>query len=746
MPRSLGDLAAAPRWVAWCNEQRNGKPTKVPYSPVGEGGAKANDPGTWGTRAQAEKRAEQLKGAVGIQLGSIDADHALGGIDLDSCYDAMGDLEPWAAEVIGRFGSYAEVSPSGKGIKVFLLYAMADLPALRAHMGDAKHGKSWSRGTHVEIALHLGNRYFAVTDKDIIPDAELLGATPLRLVPRDDLLWLLTEAGPAFASQGSTSARDESGSGHGFRFLLGQAASGADRRTAIKALKNDKGLAGEWAGRTDDRQIMRAWERAAVDADKRAIDPESAFEEVEGDPGEPREQIHGFPLTEDGVALAFAQRFKDELRFCHTVGRWYKWTGSHWQREETGLAFDWARGISRELAATAGKKSAAVKAMSKAGFFRAVEICAQKDRAFAVTAAIWDRDPWLLGTPGGTVELRTGVIRPAEPADMITKLTTAAPIPLDSFDPERDCPHWLAFLRQATGDDADAIRFLQQWGGYSLSGDTREEALLFVHGPGGSGKSTAINTLGDMLGDYAVNVSPETLTASKFERHSTELARLRGARLARASETEAGRAWAESRIKALTGGDTITARFMRQDDFEFKPAFKLTIVGNHAPRIVNVDDAMRRRFNVLPFTHPPDRADDTLKETLKAEWSGILSWSIAGGLDWQANGLVRPAVLVEATDAYFAEQDIFALWLEETCELGRGYADTSERLWESWQHYASHVGEEAGNRAKTFPERLKAKGFTPLKNTPGFHGSRGFKGLRVTERTAFDDGGDDDLI
>lgn len=454
--------------------------------------------------------------------------------------------------------------------------------------------------------------------------------------------------------------------------------------------------------------------------------------------------IDGYPLTEDGMALAFANRFKDKLKFCHTSGRWYVWTGTHWKREETHLAFEWVRTTCRKHAEMADSKSAAVKALSRAATATAVEKFARVDRVFAVTAEVWDSDPWLLGTPTGTVELKTtGRLRPAHPKDMITRLTVAGPIPLESFAPERDCPRWLAFLRQALNGDAEAIRFFQRWVGYCLTGNTDLQALLFVHGEGGTGKSTAINTIGDLLGDYCVNVEPETLVATKFDRHSTELARLHGPRMARSTETKQGTAWHESRIKALTGGDVVTARFMRQDNFEYRPQFKVNVVGNHTPRIVNCDEAMRRRFNVLPFNVKPTVRDLTLANTLKAEGPGILSWGIVGCLDLQANGLLRPAVVRVATDAYFADQDIFAQWLEQECELGKDYVETNERVWESWMRFASLCGEDPGNRNKSFPARLIAKGFEPIKDTAGIRG-RGFKGIRVIENNGFDDLSDDD--
>ena len=257
------------------------------------------------------------------------------------------------------------------------------------------------------------------------------------------------------------------------------------------------------------------------------------------------------------------------------------------------------------------------------------------------------------------------------------------------------------------------IRFLQQWCGYSLTGDTSEHALVFVHGPGGNGKSVFLNVSTGILGDYAATAAMDTFTASKGDRHPTDLAMLRGARLVTASETEEGRAWAESRIKQLTGGDKITARFMRQDFFTFQPQFKLTIIGNHKPVLHNVDEAARRRFNIVPFVHRPAAPDMCLEEKLRAEWPGILRWMIEGCADWQANVLVRPQSVREATAAYFADQDLFGQWLEDECvvELGNPHRwQTSADLFAHWSTYAKAAGEEPGTQ-KRMGENMARRGF-----------------------------------
>ena len=309
----------------------------------------------------------------------------------------------------------------------------------------------------------------------------------------------------------------------------------------------------------------------------------------------------------------------------------------------------------------------------------------------------------VLGTPGGTVDLRTGEVRPAAQKDYITKQTSVAPEPGEPT-------LWLSFLNDALGGDADLIRFVQQWFGYSLTGDTREHALAFAYGSGGNGKSVWLNTMTAIMGDYAVTAALDTFTASRNERHSTELAMLNGARLVTASETERGKAWAESKLKALTGGDPITARFMARDFFTFQPRFKLTVAANDQPSLSTVDDAMRRRFNILPFVHKPPAPDRTLKDRLRDEHGRILAWAIEGCLDWQANGLVRPQAVTVATAEYFDAQDVFGQWVGEKCTVDPTDWDTPTRLFESWKSYAQGASIDAGN-SKDFAGELRRRSF-----------------------------------
>jgi P4 family phage/plasmid primase-like protien len=439
--------------------------------------------------------------------------------------------------------------------------------------------------------------------------------------------------------------------------------------------------------------------------------------------------LNGFSLTEDGIALAFTAAHQDQLRYDHTRGAWYQWTGKAWRQDETKLAFSWSRRICRQIASRSDIEAKTFVTLCKAATAAAVERFAQSDPALAVTSAIWDRDTFMLGTPGGTVDLHTGEMRNPAPEDFITKLTSVAPAPTP------DCPLWLAFLHDATAGDQGLIRFLRQWCGYCLTGDTREHALLFAHGPGGNGKGVLLNTVSRIMGDYARTASMETFTAAATDRHPTDLAMLRGARLVTASETEEGRAWAESRIKQMTGGDPIAARFMRQDFFEFVPQFKLTIIGNHKPVLRNVDDAARRRFNMAPFLFKPAVVDRELEQKLKAEWPAILRWMIEGCLDWLKNGLVRPAVVMDATAEYFSEQDTVQQWIAECCILSPTQSDTMAALFKSWSDYALANGEKPGT-TKWFSQTLARQGCEAVKSVIGERGKRGFKGICVIRKAA----------
>ena len=253
-------------------------------------------------------------------------------------------------------------------------------------------------------------------------------------------------------------------------------------------------------------------------------------------------------ITEDSAALVFRDRYERQLLFDHDLGTWFVWDGFCWRLDKTALAFEKARQLVREL--TKEQPSRSKLTANRTSFACGVVKFAASDRAFAVIASEWDQDSFLLGTPEGTVNLRNGTLQPALPESRITKLTAVSPADT------ADCPMWLNFLNETTGSDEQLIRFLQQLCGYALTGSVVEHGMAFVYGGGGNGKSVFINTASEIMGEYASTAAMTTFTASRSDAHPTELARLKGVRLVTASETEKGHAWAEAKIKALTGGGT----------------------------------------------------------------------------------------------------------------------------------------------------------------------------------------------
>jgi len=455
-------------------------------------------------------------------------------------------------------------------------------------------------------------------------------------------------------------------------------------------------------------------ERWAADSENEAA-PGAKIVRLQPEPADNRPPA----FSDEALALRFADLHAEDLRYVSAWGKWYRWTGTHWQVEDTMLAFNEARAVCRRAAAECSSTNLA-RNLASAKTVAAVERLARADRRLAATIEQWDTDPWLLNTPGGVVDLRTGALRPHRPTDYLTRITAVAP--------GGSCATWDTFLHRATDGDGDLQAFLQRIFGYALTGDTSAQALFFLFGTGANGKSVCIDTIAGILGDYHRTAPIEAFTASSTDRHPTELAGLRGARLVTAVETEEGRRWAESKIKALTGGDKIAARFMRGDFFEYTPQFKLVIAGNHKPGLRSVDEAIRRRFHLVSFnvTIPAEERDSKLKERLQAEWPGILQWMIDGCQHWKEYGLLPPKAVVAATAAYLEAEDAMSAWIDDCCVRDPNEWTSSNELFASWRTWAERAGEPFGS-TKSFAQNLETREFEPSRKNH----SRGFRGIAI---------------
>ncbi len=416
------------------------------------------------------------------------------------------------------------------------------------------------------------------------------------------------------------------------------------------------------------------------------------------------------PGSEDAMAVEFASLYRHLFRFTPGMG-WMRSMPEVWIRDELRTFYDCARQIARITAADEGNIKQQ-RAITSARTINAIVSIASADPQLALPADQWDADPFDLNTPGGVVDLRTGKLKPLAMDQYFTKVTSVRPVFGEA------CPTWNRFLLDVFLGDAAMIDFVQRMLGYMLTGDRSEQKIFFLQGVGANGKSTLVDFWGRLIGNYALKLPAHVLMHNPLQGHPTELAQLRGKRLAISSEIEEGQYWAESRIKELTGDDTLTARFMRQDFFEFRQSQKHLVVGNHKPRLRGGDAAIARRFVLVPFLAKFSGAkrDPRMLERLQAEAPAVLAWAIQGAIKWQSEGLAIPSAVSQASQAYMAEHDDLANWIEECCVLTPGAKAKASALYHSYMGFLKARGQHVP-AMKTWADRMSlVEGVTKSKS------------------------------
>jgi P4 family phage/plasmid primase-like protien len=430
-----------------------------------------------------------------------------------------------------------------------------------------------------------------------------------------------------------------------------------------------------------------------------------------------------FNATDVGNAERFAYQHKRKVRYCERLGGWFVWDGRRFEKDETGAVYRLAKETVRTVYGEAGRTldedrrkelASWASASERLQRIEAMIRLASKDEALAVLPEDFDKDPYVLNVGNGIIDLRTGILKAHDPADLITKL---APV---TYDADTDMPLIKEWLHEIMDGSSDLVLFLQRAVGYSLTGDTREHILPICYGTGANGKSTFLGLIQEMLGDYATVTNTSALMVRRIEGISCDVAMLKGARFVAAAEVEEGQRFAESLVKQLTGGDLISARYLHCNPFTFRPTFKIWLAVNHKPVIRGTDLGIWRRVRLIPFTVtiPEDKQDKTLPAKLREELPGLLAWAVAGCLEWQLYGLEAPDEVKKATGQYQSEMDAVAQFIEECCTVLDDLAVRSSSIYAAWVAWCKSNG-EAETSNKAFSLKLEEKGFKKTKRKNG---------------------------
>lgn len=747
------ELKALPQWILWKFETRNGKQTKVPCQVTGEM-AQANNRRTWSTFATAVKF--YLEGDYdGIGFVFSRQDNYIG-IDIDKCV-VEGKTNAFATEIIDTLDSYTEFSPSGKGIHIIIKGGLPQ-SVLGTGRKSTKHGlEIYSYG---RFFTFTGNRensndVYDRTDElaevfeQYFDDSDIQGRVNLAEFEKDEIklsnesLWekmFRSKNGDEIRSlyNGNLINDDHSASDlalcNHLAFWTGKSATRMDSMFRETSLIRDKWDVIHFAD-TNETYGERTIGVAISSTSTTILDNKQQFEEfsfdfIHEDVAEVVEDKpkRKFKLTEMGNAERIAYEYGHVIKFINDIG-WFIWDGKRWKVDTKKEIERITAKVLRSLSKSDDEAEAKWSRMCER---RNIRMNSIKDLMPLVPGerTDFDRHKFLFNVENGIVDLKTGKLLQHDRELGLTKITNIA------FDENAKCPEWLKFLNQIFLGDQALVEYMQRLIGYSLTGDISEQIMMFLVGGGSNGKSTFINTIKDLMGDYGKQAKSDTFIKKKETGANNDIARLVGSRFVSAIESEEGEKLADSFVKQITGGEPVLARFLRQEFFEFIPEFKVFFTTNHKPIIGGLDEGIWRRVKLIPFnlSLPAHKRDKRLPEKLSLEMPGILNWAIEGCMKWQQDGLKEPKVVAEATGKYKDDMDILAPFLDEVCYVEERENESimieAKELYNVYERWCFNSGERSlGNRS--FYRMLETKGFGKTKGT----GNKTFlTGITLNER------------
>ncbi|MFR6290248.1 MAG: phage/plasmid primase, P4 family [Peptococcaceae bacterium] len=705
------ELRQLKQWVCWngiADPTRPGKIKKIPVNARTGGNAQSNNPDTWCDYDTAVQASCQYSG-IGFMFAN-----GYFGIDIDDAEEDIrqfrsGDNDNIVAEFIYSLESYAEYSQSGKGIHIICKGILPE--------GGRRKGK---------VEMYQDGRFFIMTGK---PAAEYAGITecteaikplhakyigtnapagyqaaevqPLDLDEQQIIeIALKSKQGQAFQTlfhgfwQGLYKSQSDADLAfcNMLAFWCGKDMVKMDNIFRKSGLMRDK-----WNRKTGGSTYGQITLNKAVVGCQEVFAPGCVQDSYSLSIGEQEKPVKLYSFDDTGNAERFTDHYRTIVRYSFIDKCWYYYNGKKWQRDFTGEVeklIDRLLGELKREADFYAEDEDQTKAFNKhVKYSRSnkgkTALKKEVQHNVSILPQEFDRDIWQINVQNGMLNLQSGSLAEHNSDQFLSKVTNT------EYSDKMDCPQWRVFLEQIFDHDQEMIRYIQKAVGYSLTGSTQEQCMFFCVGNGRNGKSTFLDTISDILGDYACNIQPETIMVKPYNgTANSDIARLRGARFVTTVEPNEGCRLNEGLIKQLTGGDKVTARFQYGHEFEYTPEFKIWMGTNHKPIIRGRDEGIWRRLHLIPFhvQIPENEVDKTLKYKLKREYMAILNWAVEGALLWQREGLKKPKAVAAAVNEYKSEMDVVAIFLEECTERGPGDVRAAE-LYQVYREWAKENGQ-----------------------------------------------------
>lgn len=735
-------LKSMDQWVCWKGEpdpSRPGKIRKIPINPKTGGQAQSNNPETWADFQTALNASGRFSG-----IGFMFANNIFG-VDIDGIQEEIesyrnGDEENILSEFIHSLGSYSEYSISGNGIHIIC---------------EGKLPEGGRRKKNVE--MYDTGRFFICTGdscseyKNIVNCTESIkflhekyigGGRAPEVFTREILpvdieneklieIALKSKNGPAFQTlySGSWEGLYHSQSEADLAFCNMLAFwTGADIEKMDAIFRSSGLMRDKWDRKTGQstygkKVLLRAQTDCREVFTPNALDDGYAIYIGNENSQKIKPKLKKYAMDDTGNADRFCDIFGNLLRYSHINKCWYCYDGRKWDEDNSGhvkkIADDMLIQMKKEfsLCSDEDEEKAFMKHLKytrnskgKTNFIK------ESEHRLSVHINDFDKKQTEFNVQNGVLNLRTGDLVPHTHDQFLSRISYV------EYTNKIDCPGWIQFLNDIFAGNQDMIRYIQKAVGYSLTGSIKEQCMFITYGNGRNGKSTFIDVIAAIMGDYAANIQPESIMVKHGNGNAnSDIARLKGARFVTTVEPNEGMRLNEGLIKQLTGGDKVTARFLYGKEFEFEPEFKLWISTNHKPIIRGRDDGIWRRLHLIPFTVqiPKEKVDKNLKYKLKKELTGILDWAVTGCLLWQREGLNPPAEVENAVKEYKSEMDVISAFLSE-CTDGVDFKDTkASEMYHAYVKWAEENNEYKMSNTK-FGKELSER-FERIKTNTGWY-------------------------